>query len=186
MKARKYPVNTFFTADPHYYHRNIIQYCSRPFHDELEMAEICIEKHNANIREQDFVIMAGDFTWLKSERDVKRLISRLNGKIVFIRGNHDYWMDNRFPGFSPFKHILDIQIEGQPITVSHYAMRVWNKSHFNAWNLYGHSHGTLPPVGKQMDVGVDCNNFTPVSFEQVRDFMAKQPDNTNFIPEGKR
>ena len=32
----------------------------------------------------------------------------------------------------------------QDIVLCHYAMRVWQKSHYGAWMLYGHSHGTLP------------------------------------------
>jgi calcineurin-like phosphoesterase family protein len=78
--------------------------------------------------------------------------------------------------------MLDIKVEGQYITLSHYAMRVWNKSHFNSWNLFGHSHGTLKPVGKSMDVGVDVNDFKLVSYDQVKEFMSKQNDNENFIP----
>ena len=29
--------NTFWTADTHFFHRNIIKYCDRPFKDEDEM-----------------------------------------------------------------------------------------------------------------------------------------------------
>jgi len=55
-------------------------------------------------------------------------------------------------------------------------MRVWNKSHHGALNLYGHSHGSLPddPHALAIDVGVDCHNFTPISFEQVKKIMSKK------------
>jgi calcineurin-like phosphoesterase family protein len=55
-------------------------------------------------------------------------------------------------------------------------MRVWNKSHHGAWHLYGHSHGTLPddPNALSFDCGVDCHNYTPISFEQVEAIMAKK------------
>jgi calcineurin-like phosphoesterase family protein len=65
-------------------------------------------------------------------------------------------------------------------------MRAWNKSHFNAWQLYGHSHGTLNPLGKQYDVGVDNNGFKPVSLDSLDKIMAKMPNNINFIPPEKR
>lgn len=172
---RKYPPNSFFTADPHYYHENIIKYCNRPFKDGDEAAEVCIENHNSVVGKNDYVFMLGDFTWLKSEAEVWKLIARLNGKLIFIRGNHDYWIKGHIPD------ILDINIEGQPITLSHYAMRVWNKSHFNAWNLHGHSHGTLSSIGKQLDVGVDCHNYTPVSFEHIKGRMDELEDNFNLI-----
>lgn len=58
-------------------------------------------------------------------------------------------------------------------------MRTWNKSHYGNWQLYGHSHGSLPENDSlSMDVGVDPNNYFPISFEQVSDRMSKK----SFIP----
>lgn len=54
-------------------------------------------------------------------------------------------------------------------------------SHFNQWHLYAHSHGTLSPLGKSYDVGVDNNNYMPVSFDQVKEIMKKLPDNENWL-----
>ena len=55
-------------------------------------------------------------------------------------------------------------------------MRVWNKSHYGSWNLYGHSHGSLPddPHARAIDVGVDCHNFAPVSFDEVKVIMERK------------
>ena len=33
----------------------------------------------------------------------------------------------------------------QLVVLCHYAMRVWDRSHYGSWHLYGHSHGNLPP-----------------------------------------
>lgn len=46
------------------------------------------------------------------------------------------------------------------ITLCHYSMRSWNKSHYASWCLFGHHHGSLEPYGLSFDVGVDCWNFT--------------------------
>lgn len=77
--------------------------------------------------------------------------------------------------------LKDIVIEEYHITLCHYAMRVWNKSHFNAWQLYGHSHGNLSPLGKQYDVGVDNNDFNPISLEKLIKVMENKPNNFNYI-----
>ncbi|MFK5004710.1 hypothetical protein ACI4AP_29375, partial [Klebsiella pneumoniae] len=68
----------------------------------------------------------------------------------------------------------------QRIVLCHYAMEVWNKSHHQAWHLYGHSHGSLPdnPNAKKFDVGVDCHNYTPLSYQDVKNIMARK----NFKP----
>ena len=50
-------------------------------------------------------------------------------------------------------------------------MRTWPKSFHGSIQLYGHSHGKLIPEGRQMDVGVDINNFCPVPFQQVKKLL---------------
>ena len=66
------------------------------------------------------------------------------------------------------------------IVLCHYAFRVWNKSHRGAWHLYGHSHGSLPddPNSLSFDAGVDCHEFTPISYERVKEIMAEK----RFLP----
>ncbi len=65
-----------------------------------------------------------------------------NIEIHFIIGNHDSSNIIRIANenCASVSHMKDIKNEGQSLTLCHYAMRVWNKSHFNAWQLYGHSH----------------------------------------------
>ena len=41
-------------------------------------------------------------------------------------------------------------------------------------------------AGLAGDVGVDNNNFFPLSFEEIKEIMAKRPDNPNFIKEEDR
>jgi calcineurin-like phosphoesterase family protein len=60
-------------------------------------------------------------------------------------------------------------------------MRTWEKSHYNSWHLFGHSHGKLPSFGKSFDIGVDTNDFYPYSFDEVKKIMDKLPDNFNLV-----
>ncbi|MFW5780413.1 MAG: metallophosphoesterase, partial [Bacillota bacterium] len=53
----------------------------------------------------DLVLIAGDISWAMSLDDAKKdleELSELKGKIVIIRGNHDYW----WSGYSKVKSIL--------------------------------------------------------------------------------
>jgi calcineurin-like phosphoesterase family protein len=50
-------------------------------------------------------------------------------------------------------------------------MRVWPKSHYGTWHLFGHSHGCLEPWGKSFDVGVDAWQMRPISINQVKEKM---------------
>lgn len=168
----------FFTADQHYGHFNIIRYCNRPFKTIDEMDEELIKRHNEVVKNGDNVIHAGDFCWEKIYFPaLEKYISRLNGNHTFLDGSHDVWLKSS----GRRKQIWEKNIDGQVIVVCHYAMRVWSKSHYGSWQLYGHSHGTLPPEGKQYDIGVDNNNFYPVSFEQIVEIMKTRPDNFNLV-----
>lgn len=42
---------------------------------------------------------------------------------------------------------------------------------------FGHSHGKLTREAKQFDIGVDNNNYYPVSWEKIKQVMADKPDN---------
>lgn len=159
-------IQYFFTSDEHYGHSNIIKYCDRPFKDAEKMNESLIKRHNSVVGFNDTVIHAGDFTLESTER-AQYYISRLNGYHIFLKGSHDYWNPE-------LPYLYEVEIEGQYIVVCHYAMRVWPRSHHGSWQLYGHSHGKLEPLGGQMDIGVDSNKFYPVSFEEIKRNLTKK------------
>ena len=166
----------WFTADEHYGHPRIREYCGRPFCSVSEMDEEIIRRYNEVVGDDDTVIHAGDFTLRPSLKESQKYISQLKGKHIFLRGSHDKWTKKL-----NCHEIFELTIDGQYIVVCHYAMRVWPRSHYNSWQLFGHSHGRLEPIGKQMDVGIYCHRFYPVSFEQVKTYMFSRPDNPNLI-----
>lgn len=168
----------FFTADEHYFHEKILDYCKRPFSSVKEMNEELIKRHNEVVKsDQDVVIHAGDFAFVNKKIDViNKLIGRLNGTHIFIRGSHDKWMPQ-----VGYHEIYKTKIENKIVVVSHYAMRRWGQSHYNSYHLFGHSHGNLEGFGKSFDIGVDTNNFYPYSWEQIKEIMNDRPDNENLI-----
>ena len=185
-------MNTFFTSDTHFGHANIIKYCKRPFDSVEEMDNTLIHNWNAVVRPEDTVYHLGDFA--VGGGPAAPYLRRLNGTIYFCLGNHDkrlrfikayldielelqdhfagsYLNDDKVKFGIPY--LREVTVEKQEIVLCHYAMKVWNGSHKGSWQLYGHSHGTLPddPNSLSCDVGVDCWNYFPVSMEQLRDKM---------------
>lgn len=157
----------FFTADQHFGHAKILEYESRRFSSVEEMDEELIRRHNSVVRSMDTVIHAGDFASCKTrELAEDKYISRLNGKHVFLYGSHDNWMRSRR---APDIHT--VQVNKQLIVVCHYVMRVWPRSHYGSWHVYGHTHGTLAPFALSLDVGVDCHDFYPVSFHRIQELF---------------
>ena len=170
----------FFTADEHYGHSKIREYCGRSFSSIEEMDNEIIKRHNEVVTDNDIVIHAGDFTLKKSCQETLKYIKQLNGLLkIFLIGSHDSWIK----GTNSHSYIWEQMIEDRYVVVCHYAMRVWPRSHYNSWQLFGHSHGRVQPEGKQWDVGVDVNNFYPISFDQLKEIMKKRPDNFNLVKE---
>ena len=54
-------INTWFTADFHLGHQNIIRYCNRPFHSTSEMDEAILGNLNSLVRQDDVLYFLGDF-----------------------------------------------------------------------------------------------------------------------------
>lgn len=164
-------MNCWFTSDTHFCHANILKFCptTRQFPNVEEMNNAIINNWNACVKPEDTIYHLGDFAF----RDHMGILSRLNGKIILMKGNHDKGLSQIFPNLPP---LLDIDVFGQKITLCHYAMRRWNKSHYGAWQLYGHSHGDLPDDMEthSTDVGVDRWGCKPVSFEQLKELFSKR------------
>lgn len=173
-------MSIYFTSDSHYFHKKIIDYSSRPFSSVEEMNESLIEEYNKVVKPSDTCYHLGDFGFANATK-LLQVISRLNGNKVLILGNHDKDIMNNpsnFIGsnyFSSIQHYKVIKHNGQKIILFHYACRVYESSHNGAWQLHGHSHGSLPPMGKTVDVGVDAkfitSEYRPISFDEVNEFM---------------
>lgn len=54
-------MTTWFTADLHLGHRNIIDYCGRPFGDAVAMNRALVDGWNNVVAEDDDVWVLGDF-----------------------------------------------------------------------------------------------------------------------------
>lgn len=173
----------FFSSDSHWGHNSIIKYAGRPFKTVEEMDDILIENWNKKIGPKDTIYHLGDFCFFNKREDILKLRRKLKGnQIHLISGNHDgnIGSPENF-GFASKHQLLEIKVGGCYITLCHFAMRVWPRSHYDSFHLYGHSHGCLPPEGKSWDVGVDANNFTPLEFEEVKTIMESRPHNLNWL-----
>ncbi len=183
----------YFTSDHHFGHKNIIKFSERPFKDVDEMDEFMIQKWNEKVTPEDEVYHLGD-VGLNSPGKLRKILDRLNGKIYLINGNHEKSAQACHSRFEWIKDYYELVIKDetfkkgqQLIVLSHYAMRVWNASHWGTYQLYGHSHGNLPrdPNALSFDVGVDCHDFAPISYEEVKEIMKTKTWEPPFAKESR-
>jgi calcineurin-like phosphoesterase family protein len=166
----------FFSSDHHFGHANILKYCNRPFKDVEEMDRVLVDNWNSVVTNKDIVYHLGDFSF----GPAPLYLNQLNGTKYFVRGNHEKPLVNAL-GNKDIPYIRHLKIESYPeIVISHFAMRVWNKSHFGSYHLFGHSHGRLEPYKRSVDIGIDSHwitgkkEFRPFSCEEVCSFLEKR------------
>ena len=180
----------FFTADLHLFHENIIKYCNRPFKHCGEMHEVLITNWNKVVPKDGIVFILGDVSLGARPKALNDLLYRLNGTKYLIIGNHEKdalrkeYIREHWEGIYDIAEIYvkdeEITYNEQHIVMCHYPMITWNASHRGSWQLFGHVHGGLSNKGEikhspfQMDVGVDVHNFSPISYEEVKQYITKQ------------
>lgn len=172
-------MTTHFTSDTHFYHETVIGYSDRPWRNAAEMNEGLIERWNNAVAPGDTVYHLGDIA-LASVDQIAAVIAQLNGQIHAIWGNHDKNARKLAGLFASAQDYKEVKVGKQKIILFHYGLRVWRGIQHGTWQLYGHSHGHLydDPHLLSMDVGVDPNNYRPLSFQEVAAHMTTK----KFIP----
>jgi calcineurin-like phosphoesterase family protein len=162
--------NTFFTADTHFNHNNIIHYCNRPFESMGEMNQVMMDKWNSVVGKKDSVYVLGDFC-LGNATVKQWLVDQLNGVIYLVPGSHDH---GKNPGMMVLDNIYEHKGWSHPIICCHYPLMTWPGLHYGGIHLFGHCHGRLTPRPQCMDVGVDTNKFYPYALEDIKKIFEKK------------
>jgi calcineurin-like phosphoesterase family protein len=161
-----------------------------------KMNKALVESINNMVGEDDILWELGD--WSFSAQLGRQIRKDIRCKTIHhIWGNHD--PDGIADNFESTNELLEIGIHpadgrywigheevnkapkgAQRITLCHYAMLTWNKSHRGAWQLYGHSHAGIEkwcdkmmPDRLSVDVGVDnakrlYGEYRPFSFDDLQ------------------
>ncbi|MBR4862690.1 MAG: hypothetical protein IKU09_10875 [Firmicutes bacterium] len=136
----------FFTSDLHLGHEKIIELTGRPFRDVNEMNRVLIENFNSRVGHGDTVYFLGDVCHRLKTEEANGMIARLNEKYFVMM---------------------------------HYPMLSWPKKENGSIQVHGHIHSRGPEYNLQnrkdgvlrFDVGVDANNFYPVSVNEILEFF---------------
>lgn len=138
----------WFTSDQHFYHKNVIKYCKRPFSggfvDRVKtfftgavsdaavaaMNAELIRRHNAVVKPTDVVYHLGDFSLWKHAPAA--ILPHLKGTHHLIAGNHDWCHPvtakkktlamqeaYRRAGFASVQLEMELPIAGQLVTLHH-------------------------------------------------------------------
>ena len=178
----------FWTSDTHWSHSNILKYCNRPFESVEAMNDALVANWNSVVKPDDHVYHLGDFCFGNVEKWNWCLEpGRLNGHIHLILGNHDpervFRDGTLIERFDSIDYQKILIIEGWTVILNHFPFLSFsNNLDHKVMQLFGHIHsgpdgignvmtGGKEPQWNQYDVGVDNNNYTPVSWAQIKEKM---------------
>jgi calcineurin-like phosphoesterase family protein len=163
---------TFFIADTHFGDEDVLIYEKRPFKDVDDMDETMLKNWNSVVGKDDTIIIAGDFCWYTDRNDVADLMNALNGKKIFIIGNHDVQKETWYHNMGNVQHVSAFPIIYKEwFVVSHKPPEYFNEATPYFW-VYGHVHATelYQTVTKRSAcVCVERWNYTPVALETLID-----------------
>lgn len=169
--------NIWFTSDTHFYHGNIIEYCDRPFTSVDDMNRTIIKNWNSVVKPTDTVWHLGDFALYRSKELMIELVSKLNGNIRLIKGNHDTHT-NAFYRDVGFKEVYD-----RPIVLDEFMILSHRPMPFvpstGMINLYGHVHNSpmFETWGNMCAcMCVERHNYTPVNLLEISNHYAKDKE----------
>lgn len=175
-------MNVYFTSDLHLGHELMRKL--RGFDTIKEMNEFLIDSWNSKVSKKDHVYCLGDLSLEKDKKENRKLLYKLNGQITLIRGNHDTAAEKCKERFQVIKDIGYIKIKDQKIFMCHYPVISWRGSYRGSFCCHGHCHGNLKfSKGKMYDVGVDNNNFQPLSFQELKAIMDQKA--IEYVDEGE-
>ncbi len=170
-------MTTFFTSDTHFGHANIIKHCKRPFISPFEMDSVIIQRWNKVVKPADTVYHLGDFAVWYGDYDPHIPFRQLNGEKHLVFGNHDHEPVRKL-GWVSVEQYLELPSTLDPnmradkaflprLVLFHFPISSWHQKGKGAFHLHGHCHGGHPQTVGRRDVGVDCQNFTPISRQAI-------------------
>ena len=161
----------FFIADTHFFHSDLLgwnDFAPRLFGSTAEMDQALVDAWNARVDDNDVVYHLGDIAMnpehFPTDEAVLDILLQLHGRIVFIKGNHDYRRlfkylhahDPKIGGKDKFSfHDVGtiIKIDHQQLILTHYPLMLGIVK--QVLNLHGHIHNSSVRTPTNINVGVD-------------------------------
>lgn len=148
-------MTTYFISDLHLDHANIINLCNRPFNTVWQMNKALVGNWNSRVGKDDVVFVVGDFAM---PNRMKLWLSRLNGNVILIQGNHD-------GHGAPMAFFREFCVVHDPKSAP---------SWWNGWVIHGHKHNSnldkyphINPTAKTINVSVEVVKYAPVSYNEL-------------------
>lgn len=162
----------YFISDIHFGHANLCEKFRGMTVEESD--ELAIRNWNSRVGKDDIVYYLGDFTMDKPKL-VKHYLSRLNGKIYIIGGNHDTRrVCDEFKDLG-VTVLGCAEYKGYMLTHMPVHRKILHEGQFRRYrgNIHGHIHAYELVSPDYISVAADLNSFMPLTLDEI---IEKQKD----------
>ena len=135
----------------------------------------------------------GDLSYRTSKQSALSLLRKINCRnLRLVRGNHDKdWNDEGV--FAEICDYKELSIGDRRLCLFHYPIASWSGMHRGAIHPHEHSHNSFDynvgnvAAGRLMwDVGVDANDFRPISLDALLKEMGIETEPGRLVNYGFR
>lgn len=197
---------SYFSSDWHKDHeRSLRFFARRSFETHKQCEELIENKAFAKMKPGSNFYYVGDLRWNSTKEVLDNFFKEFKKRKInfhWILGNHDKLPSGySHSALTSVSQIKNIEIQKQKITLCHFPMISWEKSHYNAWHLHGHIHYNdssyrkMEPfvldrnpflTGKILNVNIELHDWEVWSFEEVFEYMSLQNNNWDLMTEEDR
>ena len=174
-------MSAFVTSDTHFGHAKMLTFIHidgtpvRSFSSLEEMHETIVERWNKTVHPRDTVYHLGD---VAIPRSGLRVLERLNGRKILVRGNHDIFKLQDYA-----KYFDDIRgcFYRDGLMFSHVPLHrdcfAADPYHKHLGNVHGHMHRHLvmhngEPDQYYFNACVEQHDYFPVALEDIKAYFA--------------
>ena len=163
----------FITSDLHLNHSDIIDATARPFtHNNInDMNEVLISNWNHTVNKSDTVIFAGDLTYNSKVVEAQNFLKRLNGNIIFVRGNHDTVNCETYEQY-------ELKYNNYSFLVIHNPK--YAPENYPGWIIHGHTHNSrmcnYPFINfqkKTINICCELTEYRPLEINEIINIIEK-------------
>lgn len=101
------------------------------------MDQVLINNWNYTVRPDDCVIYVGDLCCSRDKDLTAAMLKQLNGKIIFIAGNHD-----EGTSLADTRPFIILRYRDTDFLFTHYPGPTSIPDGFDGWIIHGHSHNS--------------------------------------------
>lgn len=162
-------------SDQHFWHKNIISYCDRPYGSLEHMHIEMLKNYKMCVGDDDICIWVGDIAFCRDEV-ANEILSEYPGYKILVCGNHDF-NKKKLRNLNVDEIHLSLTIQAAEdlfLAFTHFPLenrlphKFFTNMGIDVWNIHGHIHNARTIADPRLfNVCVEVIDYTPSRLDAI-------------------